>query len=191
LISLAQKHNLKELDLIIEEIEEWEIYNNKNTQKLRDLYTANANKIEKYFNLVVQCGMYMRGWNGTGDYILSETESLNTGLEFEIVEENVNTKIQEIFNYNEEINLELLKYLPLMKYETLDNDEKTFIISPDPEDGDSINDRLKIVADGSTHKSMKSCMRLSSNIILSTAYYYMCSIGMNPGFDIKKLENIA
>ena len=89
-----------------------------------------------------------------------------------------------------EIEMKVLKTLPLMKF-SHEGDTKIFIMTPDPEDGTSILHRLEIVLDGDKHKNMKSCIRLTSNILLHSVYFYICSLGLSEPYNIFELEHIS
>jgi hypothetical protein len=52
-------------------------------------------------------------------------------------------------------------------------------------------DRLQIVLDGNKYKNMKSCIRLSSNILLHSVYFYICSLGLPEPYNIFELEHIT
>jgi hypothetical protein len=79
-----------------------------------------------------------------------------------------------------------------MKYTVNEKtNERHFIITPDPEDGKSILERLQFVKSGDKHKNMKSCIRLSSNIVLTSIYYYICSLGLFEPFRLEELEYIS
>jgi hypothetical protein len=72
-----------------------------------------------------------------------------------------------------------------------ENEAKIFVMTPDPEDGTSLLHRLEIVLDGNKHKNMKSCIRLSSNILLHSVYFYICSLGLPEPFNIFEVEHIT
>jgi hypothetical protein len=109
------------------------------------------------------------------------------------IEENVSNAIVKVFEtfstYTDE-EQNVLNSLPLMKFCNSGN-EKSFIITPDIEDGTSIFERLKFVSEGDKYMNNKSCIRLSSNILLMSAYYYLVSLDQNEPFDITKLDHIT
>ena len=41
------------------------------------------------------------------------------------------------------------------------------------------------------YKNMKSCIRLTSNIILVSAYYYICALGLSEPFRLEDLDHIS
>lgn len=135
---------------------------------------------------LLHVGMYMRGWNGSGPFpieqaLVSEQESLR-------IDTNVNRSIAE-FNQMCQI-LETvgshIQHLPLVLYK-----DDIYNISTDEDDGLTIKDRLRIVLKGDTINNMRSCIRLSSNWICSSAHKYMIMIGMEPPFEIYKLRRIS
>lgn len=191
----SNRYNIVKLLKAIDIVEKWRVYSNENSERLRDFYKKSERKdvILEFFNLIVQIGMYMRGWKGNENpYPLNEKSTKVEGIQ-EKIEENVAQSIDKIlkfiFNLRED-ERGILCHLPLMKF-SLEGENKVFLPTPDEEDGDSIIQRLKIVMSGNIHKNMKSCIRLSSNIILSSAYFYTCSLGLKEPFDILELQYIT
>ena len=201
---IAQKYNIIKLLSIISELDKWYEYSNENTERLRELYSkASVERrtyIRRYFEALTKCGMYMRGWDGESEYPLGEKSTLKVNISYETIEQNVGESISQVMDFIKdnlyEDEKEILIKLPLMKY-TKYHDENfnfkalTFVPSPDPEDGNTIVERLEIVSKGSTHKNMKSCIRLSSNIILTSVYFYSCSLNLEEPYNINLLEHIS
>jgi hypothetical protein len=177
-------------------VEKWKQYSNEFSESLRDIYSKNPS-IFDFLTKTMEAAMYMRGWKVISEvYPLNEKETklINSDLQFEI-EKNVYSKILEIQNWFKEIDLneiemKVLKTLPLMKF-SYEGDTKIFIMTPDPEDGTSILHRLEIVLGGDKHKNMKSCIRLTSNILLHSVYFYICSLGLQEPYNIFELEHIS
>lgn len=201
---IAQKYNIIKLLSIISELDKWYEYSNENTERLRELYSkASVERrtyIRRYFEALTKCGMYMRGWDGESEYPLGEKSTLKVNISYETIEQNVGESISQVMDYlNDNLyeeEKEILIKLPLMKY-TKYHDENfnfktlTFVPSPDPEDGSTIVERLEIVSKGSAHKNMKSCIRVSSNILLSSVYFYSCSLNLEEPYNIKYLDYIS
>lgn len=187
--------NHAKLQGVFKEVDKWKEYSTEVTEKLRTCYSENPS-ISNFLNKIVECGMYMRGWKVSNDAypVASKHTNFKEDHQFKI-ESNVHTSIDEVFtvleSYSEETR-RVLSELPLLKY-TLNekSGEYSFIVSPDPEDGKSITERLKIVKGGDKYKNMKSCIRVSSNIILSSVYFYICSLGMYEPFRISDLDYIS
>jgi hypothetical protein len=196
---IANQLNNMELLKAISVVEKWKQYSNEFSESLRTMYKENPTIVVSFLSKVMECGLYMRGWKVVCEaeaYPLSEdqTKLCNTDFQFKI-EEKVFEAIQELKTYldSEKVNEEernVFKSLPLMKF-SHEGDTKIFVLTPDPEDGTSILHRLDIVLDGNKYKNMKSCIRLSSNIILHSVYFYTCSLGLSEPFNIFELENIT
>ena len=77
--------------------------------------------------------------------------------------------------------------LPLMQYHSA---SKTFIVTTDEDEGLTIGERINIVR-GGENGSYKSCIRMSSNVICASAYYYMRIIGLRIPFDIEEVSYIT
>lgn len=189
------KSNL-ELVKAINIVEKWKQYSNEFSESLRSIYSGNK-KISEFLYKVMEASLYMRGWKVISEkYPLNEkdTKLIDSELQFEI-EQKVFSKILEIQEWLKnsdlsETEIKVLKGLPLMKF-SHENQSKVFVMTPDPEDGTSLLHRLEIVLDGNKHKNMKSCIRLSSNILLHSVYFYICSLGLVEPFNIFELEHIT
>jgi hypothetical protein len=192
----ASAYGIMNLTKAISVVEKWKQYSNEFSENLRSIYSKNT-KVTDYLYKILEAGMYMRGWKVISDkYPIKEEETklMNSELQFEI-EKQVHSSIQEIQTYIESENLneeekKVLKELPLMKF-SHEGDNKIFVLTPDPDDGDSMLERLQIVLDGNKHKNMKSCIRLSSNILLHSVYFYLCSLGLPEPYNIFELEHIT
>ena len=73
-----------------------------------------------------------------------------------------------------------------MKYHKESN---MFVTSNDPGEGLTIGDRIKIVR-GGENETMSSCIRMSSNKICASSYYYMVLIGFRLPFNISEIYEI-
>ena len=143
----------------------------------------NKESVEKALGSLNNLAMYMRGWNGEGQYPLENTESDMEVVEAKVAEELVSTK-----NCLEQCTLkEQILALPLVRY---DNVRKEWITSTDTEAGLTIGDRLDIV-NGQSDTNIHSCIRSSSNWFASSAYLYMKMIKNEELFDISRMRTIA
>jgi hypothetical protein len=178
-------------------VEKWKQYSNEFSEKLRLLYKINKENIEIFLKKLLECAMYMRGWKVvTESFPMSEDQSKlsDSNLQFKI-EENVFSAIKDVKEWVQSESItneekEVFNKLPLMKF-SHEEKIKIFVLTPDPDDGTSILNRLDIVLDGNKYKNMKSCIRLSSNIILYSVYFYSCSLGLTEPFNIFKLDQIT
>ena len=189
--------NVKNDNLVkaIESVELWKSYSNEFTDKLRDQYVKNKD-ISNILYRILECGMYMRGWKVCSDiYPLSSiSTNHNENVQYQI-ELNVHKSIDEVLEhiklYNNEVQ-KIVTTLPLIKYTVNEKTgERNYIVTPDPEDGNSIFERIQFVKSGDKHKNTKSCIRLSSNIILTSVYFYICALGIHEPFRLEELEYIS
>ena len=181
-----------------EEIERIKIYNNTKNETVKDFCNLYENldeegkrKCEDCLNKLLHCAMYMRNWDGKGDYPLT-SESTNFGSEKQIVVDDRVTQslidfesaLEEVQQYD---NLgDYIHNLPLMQYH---NESGTFVTSNDENEGLTIKDRIRIVR-GGENESFSSCIRLSSNKFCATSYYYMVLIGFRMPFTISEVSSI-
>jgi hypothetical protein len=61
-------------------------------------------------------------------------------------------------------------------------------VSHDENDGLTIGDRIDIIEN---NESVYSCIRVSSNWLISSSYFYLDQIGIPLAYDITKLRRIA
>jgi len=133
---------------------------------------------------LLELSMYMRGWSGSGPYPIREAPVSNQHL----VDINVTQSLAKFIdtcNNLGEIGLIILN-LPIMKYIS-----GTFQSSNDPSQGLTIRERLDIIKQGENINNTNSCIRLSSNWLAATYYYYCQIIGMVPLFNIEHLRSIS
>ncbi len=176
-----------------EEIERIKIYNSTKDEKIKEFVKLYENleeekqgNIEKILNSLLNLGMYMRNWDGVGDYPLN-VNSTNFSKDKQIVVDHRVTQELIIFEKLVENKLgEKILKLPLMKYHKESN---MFVTSNDPGEGLTIGDRIKIVR-GGENETMSSCIRMSSNKICASSYYYMVLIGFRLPFNISEIYEI-
>lgn len=163
----------------------------KNAETFETLYSLSKENEKKYvmesLNLLMECAMYMRGWDGSGAYPLKDTQTMLHLSSQSEVDVRVTESLIRFEKLCDKINNKSLnvKYLSLMFY-----DGEKFTPSTDRENGYNINDRLLIIKNGE-QGSMKSCIRMSSNCLCASAYYYLSILGNKPSFNISELMNIT
>lgn len=178
---------------VIESVNMWKSFSNVFTDKLRTCYSENSNIVDIFYE-ILNTGMYMRGWKVVSEtYPMDSESTVNEENKLPEIEQNVSDAINRVFEklktYSES-EQEILQSLPLMKV-AIHKGVKSFIMTPDEDDGKSMFHRLEIVLNGNVHKNTKSCIRLSSNILLISIYYYLVSLGINEPFDLSNLDYIT
>lgn len=128
---------------------------------------------------LLHLSFYMRGWEGKEEeipLINTEVKDQNT-VDFRVTEA-INIFLDSVKEVNTVGNL------PLMHYEN-----NNYTTSNDKEKGLTIMQRINIVRND--NDNVNSCIRLSSNWLLSSAYYYLTLMNEKPDFDINKMRIIA
>lgn len=149
---------------------------------------ATKENINKIFDKLFYLGMYMRGWDGNSEYPLAEQKCRNYAERYDKIERIVLDKVRDI---NESINSLsdttkiIIKSLPLIK---LSEKDKSYYRSTNYDEGLSFYERLMLIS--SNPESIYSCLRLSSNYLVSTAQYYNALVNSKNYIDIKDLEFI-
>jgi len=133
--------------------------------------------------LLFEAGMYMRSWDGHSEYpVRSKVPDRS-----ELVDRRVNDSVSRL--------IELVKKLPrvitildlplyLQKNGSLQRSTKKT-------EGLTIGGRLKIIMKGDSSETIDSCIRISSNWIVSTAEYYLRIMGHPSGINLSNLEYIS
>jgi hypothetical protein len=145
--------------------------------------TNNKEIILECIQNLLHLGFRMRGWIDGNDYPVKIAMVDNQAI--------VDLNVQEALrNYEEsckklESDIYIIKSFPLMKY------NKGFHFSNNVEDGKTVGERIELVKKGENTSNMGSCMRLSSNYIVTTAHKMYTTLKLKEPFDIKMLRNIS
>ena len=135
--------------------------------------------------------MYMRNWDGEGDYPLT-SEATNFNKEEQIIVDDRVT--QSLIRFEKSLEClqiydklgDFIQNLPLMQYHSESN---TFVTCNDFAEGLTIKDRIDIIREGE-NAGLNSCIRLSSNKLAATSYYYMVLLGFRLPFSISEVSHI-
>ena len=145
-------------------------------------------KINTIFNLLFTLSMFMRGWEGRGDYPLAREKCSDYSERYEQIELRVQAGIEKVIlaiNALPDTTKIILKSLPLIK---INEKDKSYYRNTNSEEGLTFNDRLILIL--KTPGSIYACLRLSSNYLASTAQYYNTLINNKSYFDIHTLDFI-
>lgn len=170
---------------------EVELFNDSNTQQYRAFYqvylSADISTKEAIRDAIIalfELSMFMRGWDGHGNYPIREAP-VDNQEEVDIrVSQGISRFEEKCLHLNEIGNIIL--NLPLLQYRG-----GIFSASTDVSQGRTIEERIQIVRQGDNTSNTNSCIRLSSNWLAASAYRYMQIIGLSPPFDIELLRNIS
>lgn len=148
--------------------------------------------IKNYLYHIMELAFYMRGWKvgNNKDLPLTSEQTQTYSHELEKIEKLYIEKYLEIDKYynglSEEIK-NIVKTIYLMKRVEID-DETKIVRSTSSNMGLTIMERLVIVMKG---EEENSCIRLSSNYLLYSVWYYISSIYNEIPFDLKSLSHIS
>lgn len=154
--------------------------NSPSVQTLIDFHKNNDLVITTALKLLTYVAMSMRGWIGFGPYPIKNTLVDDQ----EKVNVSVLDKLKELLLYLETEKIgDVVFSLPLVGYTN-----GTFYDNIVVEKGINIGDRMRILEDFS---NVNSCIRTTSNWLLSSIYKYSLILKINPGFDIDKVRKIG
>jgi hypothetical protein len=165
-----------------------------------DTTTANKELLKTCLRKLLEMGMCMRGWKVScpeSTFPLLSVSTVTPVGKQEEIDDNVNYAIHE-FKDNiakmAKINKNManrIKNLPLVCVQKSAEGKSEFKQSVNPSDGITIWDRIGIVCQGNVSTNTSACIRISSNWITASAYYYMIAIGMPKAFNIEELSKIS
>lgn len=156
--------------------------------------------VKKSLKNLLEMGMCMRGWKVScpeSTYPLHAISTITPNNRQPEVDDNVNYMIHEfkdslstLAKSNKSIVIKI-KTLPLVCVQKSAEGKAEFKQSSRTSDGLTIWDRVGIVCQGDVSNNTSACIRISSNWIVSSAYYYMLAIGMPRTFNIEELASIS
>lgn len=145
---------------------------------------------DKFISEMLELAMYMRGWNGIDEFPLKSEVCNKFALDDIRIAENVTKKYASILelvkNMSEDLK-DVIYKLPLVKF---NDKEKSFYISIQKDEGLTLMERIKIVVD-KHEENIYSCIRMSSNHIASSAYYYRLLTKKEKLFQISEMDCIS
>ncbi len=171
---------VKENNLINTNISEFKIdYDNYNKEQ--------KNICKSFFEMFLRLGFFMRGWDENNTFpLLSEDCNGKEQSEIDINCSNEFSLINTLLNKNISIKNRLIN-LPLVNKSGNNDFNVTY-----GNGRDSIKDILDIVFSERREVEINSCIRMSSNYICETSYFYINKIlNMKEPFDINKLQYIS
>lgn len=180
----------RELLDVITEVESFALVNDNHCRMLMQHYRNAApdtkEDIRKLLYTLLHIAMYMRGWDGTGDFPV-EHAPVPPEREPEVAL-SVTTAIT---NYERMVRSfgklgYFLDNLPLVRWRGSEYQQST-----SHEDGLTLGERIRIVKAGDSTKNIASCIRLSSNWLASSAHRYISVLGLPAPFNIHALRMIS
>ena len=146
-------------------------------QKDVDQFALNLSTLpgfEECLKMILETGMYMRGWTGKGPYLVTRDESYGKEAdEMKSLEAvwALKAKLEEEWGH--------FAALPLFFYH-----QKRLIKDPECS---TLMDRIKMVLNPERDSS---CIRHSSNSFCGTGWYYLDKIYKRPPFDLSRFNEI-
>lgn len=152
-----------------------------------ELFKRNVSQTEAapIFNDLLHLGFYMRGWKGQ----LHPIPLIDTNVENQDeVDSNVCTKWREIQEkYNKSSIWNNLMDLPILDWSV----ERDFFIASGV-GRTSIRGLLDLVFSDQRNQEVNSCIRMSSNYLCYSSYFYIVRVFKNsPPFEISRMRRIS
>ena len=140
--------------------------------------------IVEVLQLILEAGMYMRGWSGPPmeyrleDCIVEVNQTNTISLRVTQALARLENRVNELG----ELGTQIMN-LPLFKH----NDGR-YVRSTESADGATIGERIDIIK---RNTSIKSCIRMSSNWLCSSAHKYILLISGREVFTLTRLRYIS
>ena len=164
------------VDIIKEFVRQYDISMENQQQYIRLLLTD-----------ILHIAMYMRSWNGPPDHYPLRAEDTRVIDQGEVdVRVGAAIRIYAIHCIENPVLGDMISGLPLM---TKDDAHNIKVCAADAE-GLTIKGRIDIVMAANPNANVNSCIRITSNRLAASAYYYMQIINMDTPFDITMLAPI-
>lgn len=161
----------------------------KTWHSIRDTYKKSSDEgkrnIDKMLRMMIDLGMYMRGWKDVKDSLPVSSAPINS--EEHKTDENVWKTILAIQKLeSEDISTKPILDLPLYRY---NHDKGKFCKPPGEDSCKTVRQRIELVKKGQRPGvSSDSCIRMSSNYIIGSAFYALQFIGLPVAFSITMLK---
>lgn len=191
--SLEQNHSeeIENMIKLIKEIKESEQDVQSSVDKINNLDESDKETIRVILNHIKELAFYMRGWkvNNNESLPLASEETQSKDVDFAQIESNYTiqyVKLLEVYeNSSEELQGIINDIYLMVKKEK--KDETVFIRSPSNEIGISVMERLEKI---NKNENDNSCIRLSSNYILYTVWFYFRECFDEIPFDLEQVSII-
>jgi hypothetical protein len=146
--------------------------------------SKSGNSVIETLTALLEAGMYLRAWRGPPHpYPILKSEVDNQ----QRVERDSTLALIKFNELNNSLADGLkVDSLPLTKYF-----KGHFVESDSKYEGYTINDRIEIINKGDNVREMSSCIRLSSNFIIASAYRYLQILGHQPSFSINTMIDVS
>ena len=182
---LSNKSTISRRKLLdtINDIEASQISLKTRVENLQLFAQTNKQELHTIFMALLEAGMFMRGWTGSGSYPLR-------GFPIDSQDEVDNRVVNAVLRFEnlvdhlpKDISNQILS-LPLINY---DNYSDRAIHSTSDCDGITIRDRLNIIKMGEL-AGTSSCLRISSGWIIITALFHMENYNLPTPLSYKKIK---
>jgi hypothetical protein len=199
MVNSAVRRAYQKLLDAIDKVEANRIALNTKAQSLKRVYLGLKKEeqvlVIETLTKLLEAGMCMRGWKvSSPDYPLISKDTVTpVGMQHQ-VDVEVNASLHSFSDCVDKLNVALarrIKNLTLVCIQDSPGKVLEFKQSSEPKNGLTIWDRYNIVIKGEESDNMSSCIRLTSNWFVSSAYYYLVALGLERPFDITQLAKIS
>lgn len=160
---------------VIETVLSGTIRQMKIIQEIHLYVKENVEFSHKFFDKLLDIAMFMRGWTKGESHPLASIDTSNSVNETILME--------KLFKFNQDCSskYKILSSLPLFIYRS------EFILSNNADVGYTIAEKIESIL---RNASTNACIRMSSNWLASTAWYYLNEFFDEKPFDIDRLSEI-
>lgn len=171
---------LSTIESVEEHLRQCSTYANRMTKIYKMANIDDKPKIKDLLEEIQWLAFNMRGWDGKGDWPIARVPPTNNELAVGRSYQNIKLLYSKV-NIMDKLGEKIIR-LPLIRYR-----DGNYSVSVDEKEGYTIHDRLQIVLED---KSIYACIRMTSNWLLASSYYYLTAIGFPPNYDIRVYDHI-
>jgi len=161
---------------VIDTVQAGTVKRMKFIEEMKEFVKNNPEISREFFNKILELSMRMRGWSGKGNYPLLYEHTVERVDETVLMEELVEFSRHFSGKYAKLCDLSLFSYK-----------EDQFNLSTNEEIGHTIADKIEIIL---RNNSVHACIRMGSNWLATTAWYYLHEYFGETPFDINQLREI-
>jgi hypothetical protein len=195
LIAICKQYNNDDdylnLTDMINELKKTKVVEEDKLEIFKSKYLFASDQIDRVFEEIFYLSMYIRGWKigDTLDYPLAADDCLDFSAHERKIEINVRNSIDKFYSCigriaDKQIR-DMFYSLPLYKY---NRKQGTFYENTNKDEGITICEKINIIKEETDN--VYSCLRLSSNALAISAYYYIYTLSGRKLFSLEKLEFI-
>lgn len=158
----------------------------------KEILEYDVEDFKSFLDIIYDITMTLRGKdiNTTGNLPIKSSDTQSNVDDFYLLEMNYTESINLLIDFINKDKNKRNKYinLPLLYRENISGNDNEYYVSNNSKVGRTIGAKLDMISDG---KNDDACVRVSSNYLLWTLYYYSSLLNINYNIDIDNMSFIS